>query len=111
MYTNKKLLDLCIQVLSDHSAPCLFVHAVSSVPEAKLSGFIASPGEEDSGPYLAVNLRPQISKEAIIPYQGAPGGDVEEDRSHFTYTGVELRGVDVDGLLVIIAMQSKISLT
>ena len=81
-----------MNILSDHSSRCLFVHVVSSVPEAKLSGFTPRPGEEGSGPYRPANLRPPISKEAITPYQSAPGRDVPEDSIHFIYRGVVLQG-------------------
>ncbi len=36
--------------------------------------------------------RLQISKEAITPYQRAPGRDVKEDIIHFIYKGVVFQG-------------------
>lgn len=78
-------------VTSKHQIiPCPF--SVCPVYDAKLSGFTSHPEEESSGPYIPVNLRPQIRKDVITPYQTAPGKDEDNDSMLFMHSGVVLMG-------------------
>lgn len=102
------------------ASPCwhitaLHVYLLMVSPLPLMQSYLVSlllQGKEGSGPYLPANLRPQINKEAITPYQRASGRDMEENSIHSIYRGVVLHRWRCWWLLAIISeQQSTISLT